>query len=120
WTNFAAWGLKVAHYCILDYRKKKAKDRLVFSENLFQQISEIAKEKQDKTDDRIRHLRDCIGKLKSRDQHLLKSRYEMDCNAKNLAVQLDRSIQYVYKHLAKIHHSLNLCVKRALREEGIL
>ncbi len=119
-TDFAAWGLKVAYYCILDFRKKKGKDRLVFSENIFQQISETAKEKQDKTDDRIGHLRQCIEKLKSGDQRLLKARYELNYNANNLAVQLDRSIQYVYKHLARIHHTLNLCVKRALREEGIL
>ena len=119
-TNFAAWGLKIAHYCILNYRKKKGKDRLVFSENLFQQISEVAKEKHDETDDRIKHLRHCIEKLKPGDQRLLKARYELNYNANNLAVQLDRSIQYVYKHLARIHHSLNLCIKRAFREEGIL
>lgn len=119
-TDFAGWGLKVAHYCILDFRKKKGKDRLVFSESIFQQINEIAKESQDDTDDRIKHLRQCIEKLQSTDQRLLKARYELNYNANSLAVQLDRSVQYVYKHLARIHHALNLCLKRAFREEEIL
>ena len=119
-TDFASWGLKVAHYCILNYRKKKGKDRLIFSDNIFQQINAVAKEKQDETDDRIKYLRRCIKKLKLTDQRLLKARYELNYNAKNLAVQLDRSIQYVYKHLARIHHTLNLCVRRTLREEEIL
>lgn len=119
-TDFAGWGLKVAHYCILDYRKKKSKDKLVFSESIFQQINEIAKETQDDTDDRITHLRQCIEKLKSTDQRLLKARYELNYNANSLAVQLDRSVQYIYKHLARIHHALNLCLKRAFREEEVL
>jgi RNA polymerase sigma-70 factor (ECF subfamily) len=119
-TDFAGWGLKVAYYCILDYRKHKAKDRLVFSDTLFQQLNDIANEKPDDTDDRIRHLRHCIEKLQSGDQRLLKARYELNYNANSLAVQLDRSVQYVYKHLARIHHTLNLCVKRAFREQEIL
>jgi RNA polymerase sigma-70 factor (ECF subfamily) len=118
-TDFAGWGLKVAYYCILDYRKKKGKDRLVYNEHIFQQINEIAKEKQDDTDTRIKYLRRCIKKLKADDQRLLKARYELNYNANSLAAQLDRSVQYVYKHLARIHHTLNLCIKRAFREEEV-
>jgi RNA polymerase sigma-70 factor (ECF subfamily) len=116
-TDFAGWGIKVAYYCILDYRRKKGQERVVYSENLFRQINDIAKEKQDQTDARITYLRRCIEKLKAGDQRLLKARYELNYNVNSLAVQLDRSVQYVYKHLARIHHTLNLCVKRAFREE---
>ena len=118
-TDFAGWGLKVAYYCILNYRKKKGKDKLVFGENIFQQIEEIAKQKQDGTDDRINYLRRCIEKLKSTDQRFLKARYELNYDVKSLAVQLDRSVQYVYKHLSRIHYTLNLCVKRAVRQQEI-
>lgn len=119
-TDFAGWGLKVAYYCILDFRKKKDKDKVVFSDQLFEQISEVAKDKQIDTDERIKHLRRCIEKLKSEDQRFLKARYELNTGAKSLALQLDRSIQYVYKHLSRIHHILNLCVKRAVREQETL
>ena len=115
-TDFASWGMKVAYYCILDFRKKKAKDKLVFSEDLFQQIHEIAAEKQHGTEERIEYLRRCIGKLQPDDQRLLKARYELTYRAQKLAVQLDRSVQYVYKHLARIHHTVHLCVKRAFSE----
>jgi RNA polymerase sigma-70 factor, ECF subfamily len=119
-TDFTSWGVKVAYYHILEYRKKKATDKLVFSDNLFRQIDEVAKEKQKETDDRINHLRQCIEKLNPADQRLLKARYELNYNAGNLAVQLDRSVQYVYKHLARIFHTLNLCVKRVFHEAEIL
>ncbi|HOK65476.1 MAG TPA: hypothetical protein PK054_06700 [Anaerohalosphaeraceae bacterium] len=38
---------------------------------------------------------------------------------KTLAAQLNRSIQYVYKHLSRIHHTLALCVKRSIREQEV-
>ena len=115
-TDFAGWGLKVAYFCILNYRKQKGKDKLIFSDSIFEQIKEVAKQKQNDTNDRIHHLRRCIAKLKTADQRFLKARYELNYDARSLAVQLDRSIQYVYKHLSRIHHALNLCVKRAVRE----
>ena len=61
-----------------------------------------------------------IEKLNPVDQRLLKARYELNCNANSLAVQLDRSVQYVYKHLARILHSLNVCVKRVFHEAEAL
>ena len=115
-TNFASWGMKVAYYCILDFRKKKAKDKLVFSEDLLNQIHGIALTKQNHTVERMEYLRRCIKRLQPNDQGLLKSRYELGQSAQGLAVHLDRSIQYVYKHLARIHHALHRCVKRAPRE----
>ena len=119
-TDFTSWGMKVAYYCILDHRKKKAKDKLVFSDDLFQKIEGIAAEKQQDTEERIEFLRRCIGNLQPADQRLLKARYELSYSAQNLAVQLDRSVQYVYKHLARIHHTLDLCVKRAFREVEVM
>ena len=120
-TDFANWGLKVAYYCILDYRKKKGKSRLVFNEDIFRQIHDVSKEeRQGETDERIRFLRHCIEKLRTADQRFLKARYELNYSAKSLAGQLDRSVQYVYKHLARIHHTLNRCIKRSSREEGLL
>lgn len=116
-TDFASWGMKVAYFCILDYRKMKDKDKLVYSQDIFERISAIAKERQSETDERIINLRRCIEKLRAEDQRLLKARYELNYNAKSLAAQLDRSIQYVYKHLSRIHHTLNLCVRRAFREQ---
>lgn len=119
-TDFDRWGLKIAYYCILNYRKRKGKDKLVFSETLFQQIHDVAKETPHDADERITYLRQCIQALTSPDQRLLKARYELNCSAEGLADQLGRSVQYVYKHLARIHHTLSLCVKRTIREREAL
>ena len=117
-TSFAAWGTKIAYYHTLNYRKKKSRDILYFNDNVFQQVSEVAKEKHAETDDRIEKLRDCIQKLKHDDQLLLKARYELEYTATNLAAQLNRSVQYIYKHLSRIHYLLSTCVKKRIREEA--
>ncbi|MCE5185576.1 MAG: sigma-70 family RNA polymerase sigma factor [Planctomycetaceae bacterium] len=116
-SDFAGWGVKVAYYCVLNHRKQKSKDASVLNDNIFRQINDVAQQRQNETDDRIRHLRRCIEKLNSDDQRFLKARYELNNSAKSLSVQMDRSVQYVYKHLSRIHHLLNNCVKRAVREQ---
>lgn len=116
-SDFAGWGVKIAHYCVLTHRKQKSKDAAVLNENIFRQISEIAQQRQTLTDDRIKYLRKCIEKLKTEDQRFLKARYELNDSAKSISIQLDRSIQYVYKHLSRIHHILNLCVNKAIRDQ---
>lgn len=115
-TNFASWGMKVAYYCVLDFRKKKAKDKLVFSDDLLDQIHDTSLTKQNDAAQRMEHIRLCIRKLQPNDQGLLKARYELGRSVQNLAAHLNRSTQYVYKHLARIHHALHRCVKRASRE----
>lgn len=119
-SDFAGWGVKIAYFCVLNHRRQKSKDAAMLNDNIFQQISDIARRRQTMTDERIKHLRKCIEKLKAEDQVFLKARYEQNTSAKNLSLQLDRSIQYVYKHLSRIHHLLNLCVKRAIHEQEVV
>jgi RNA polymerase sigma-70 factor (ECF subfamily) len=116
-SDFAGWGVKVAYYCVLNHRKQKSKDAVFLNETIFQQLNDAAKERQNDTDDRIKYLRQCIERLTTEDQRFLKARYELNNSAKSLSVQLDRSVQYVYKHLSRIHHLLNRCVNQALHEQ---
>ena len=116
-TDFASWGVIIAYYQVMNYRKKKRRDLLYFNEDIFNQICDVAKERYAETDDRIQMLRECIQKLKHEDQYLLKARYELNYTAKYLAVKVNRSIQYIYKHLSRIHCLLNACVKKQIRRE---
>ena len=117
-SDFASWGAKFAYYQVLNYRKKKARDILSFNDDIFEQISEIAKGKQFQADRRIEILRECVNKLSSNDRLLIKARCEINNTVKSLASQLSKSIQYVYKHLARIHYRLNICVHSQMREKG--
>ncbi len=115
-TNFASWGMKVAYYRILNFRTKKAKDKLVFSEDFLNQVHGVALTQQKYVAERTEHLQRCIRRLQPKDQRLLKSRYELTQRVQDIAAHKNRSVQYVYKHLARIHHVLQLCVERTFSQ----
>lgn len=110
-TDFTAWGVRIAYYNIMNFRKKRSRDKLVFNDDVFRQVCEVSEEKHKETDVRIQMLRKCMKKLNETDQRLLKARYELGSSVKSLATQLSKSTQFVYKHLSRIHYSLNNCVK---------
>lgn len=117
-TSFASWGTRIAYYHIMNYRKKKSRDIVCINDNIFQQINQIAKEKHSEADVRIEKLRNCIQKLTPNEKLLLKARYELNYSVKILAAQLNKSVQYVYKHISRIHYLLSICIKRQIHEEA--
>ena len=61
-TNFMAWALTVANFQILSFRKKQSRDRLIFSDETFDQIVEEDGKRSDDTLSRLFHLKKCLKK----------------------------------------------------------
>ena len=68
----------------------------------------------DQVDIRMQALRHCIGKLNDRDYELVQIRYEKERDVKEIAAGQGRSMQSVYKRLARIHDALLRCVRSTL------
>ena len=113
-TDFASWGVMIAYFKILNYRKKHGKEKLSFNDEVLEHVSSVSSDACIQADERVSVLRNCIGKLNQDDRRLLEIRYELNCAPKNIAAQLEKSVQYVYKHLSRIHLMLNRCVKRQM------
>jgi RNA polymerase sigma-70 factor (ECF subfamily) len=118
-TSFVSWGATVAKYQILNARRKKTIKNLQFSPHIQKLIMEKSESFSQQVDARMQALRYCIGKLNSRDYELVKMRYEKEQDVKDIAVGLGRSMQSVYKRLARIHDVLLHCVRRALGWEEL-
>lgn len=118
-TDFASWGVKIAHFQILSYRRKKSSQKVFFSDNIFQQIDEVAQKRSVQSDERLKYLRQCLKKLVHTDLMLLKNRFEQNLPVKSLAEHTDKSIQHVYRRLAKIQLLLYKCIQRNMAEEEI-
>ncbi len=114
-SDFASWGVKIAYFKVLNYRKKQGKDVLSFNDNILEQISDTSTEKICEIEDRVNTLRECIKKLGDEDRQLLDIRYELNCAPKSIALQLDKSVQYIYKNLSRIHFLLNRCIKKKMQ-----
>jgi RNA polymerase sigma-70 factor (ECF subfamily) len=69
-------------------------------------------------DERHALLGQCIGKLGRRDRELLAQRYKEGATVRSAAEGLGRTIDAVYKALARIRGLLHNCVERSLAAEG--
>lgn len=118
-TDFASWGMTIAHYEILAYRRKKGKQKIIFSDNLLRQIEGIAEQKSKRADKRLKYLRQCLKKLNPNDLMLLRYRFEINESVKALALRTGKSIQFMYRRLATIQHILYECIRQNVAREEL-
>lgn len=118
--NFLAWGRRVAYHKVLDFYKKSQRAQSRLSRVFLERISALAGE--DSTaaqlDDRREALAGCLEKLEDRDRELLARRFADGATTQSTSEQLGRSVDAIYKSLAKLRQSLFDCVQKSLAREG--
>ncbi len=119
-TDFASWGKKIAYHKILDYRKKKGRSQVLFSDELVSLLAEETEAILDQTDPRLEALKHCLRRLSHRDRHLVRLHYEDGLAIKRVAEQANRSVQGLYKVMVRIHNRLRDCVNLRLASQGPL
>jgi RNA polymerase sigma-70 factor (ECF subfamily) len=118
-NDFAAWGCRIAYFKVLDfYKRQRARVRL--NQAMLERVAETAIEQVGalQLDERREALAGCIEKLGSKDRDLLAARFAEGGTTQSAAAQVRRSVDAVYKALAKIRQALFDCVSRALAREG--
>ena len=116
-TNFAAWGIAVAKYQILNARKRHSTRQLRFSQVALELLETDSADFVDQIDLRMQALRDCVRKLRQADYELIRMRYEDEVAIKAIAERMGRSVQSVYKRMARVHDALLRCIRRAIGRE---
>jgi RNA polymerase sigma-70 factor (ECF subfamily) len=117
--DFVAWGCRIAYFKVLDFRKKRQRSRVLFSQTVLDRLAETAIEQAGalQLDERREALGSCIEKLPPRDRDLLARRFAEGATTRSTAAEVGRSTEAVYKALAKIRQALFDCVTRALANE---
>jgi RNA polymerase sigma-70 factor, ECF subfamily len=118
--DFAAWGCRIAYFKVLDFFKKGHRARVRFSQAMLERVAETAIEQAGvlQLDARRDALAGCIEKLSARDRELLARRFTAGATTKSTSEQIGRSVDAVYKALARVRRALFECVQRALAREG--
>jgi RNA polymerase sigma-70 factor (ECF subfamily) len=118
--DFTAWGCRIAYFKVLDFCKRSQRRRVQFSQAMLEHVAETAATQRAtlQLDERREALAECIDKLSPRDRELLTCRYAEGATTQSTAAQVGRSVDAVYKALAKIRQALFDCVTRALAQEG--
>lgn len=117
-TNFAAWACKVAYFRVLAWRKRKTREKLQFSSEFLETISEELAADPERREDRERRLAECVEKLPQDQQKVLLLRYGEGCEIDELATRVGRTVAASYRLLSRIRHNLFECVGRATALEN--
>lgn len=117
-TNFAAWAYKIAFHQVLNFRKRKAREKLQFSDAFLELVAEETAENTDQLEARYQHMQDCIAQLSEKNRDLLTRRYHSGADMETLAGELKRSVGALYRALSRIRRSLQECMDRRLAAEA--
>ena len=114
-TNFVSWGIKIAHYKVLNYFKSK-KSLKLFDDELLEHISNCYQRKIGEVEDRLEALEQCLSKLNKEDRKLLDHYYEQGIKVTQLTEVMGSSVHALYRAMSRIHDSLFCCINRTMRE----
>lgn len=117
--DFRRWAFGVARYEVLAYARDKARDRLVFDEDLLQTLATEATESMDRREAQREALERCLAKLGAPQRTLVLNAYEPGARIDRLAVQRGQTAMALYKILHRLRLALVACTHRDLTEQGI-
>lgn len=112
-TSFAAWGMKIARFKILEFHHQNRRDGVVYlGDEILQRLTD------DDGPSRLENayleaLHGCVDKLKDQNLKIVTLRYSRQLSVKQIAEQLSVSANVVYKAMAKIHFMLQQCIEKA-------
>ena len=110
-TNFNAWACVIARLEVLNYKRKKARDRHVFSESLIDILADEADGRSEQLLQERKALKVCLTKLDPKQRQLTLSAYSGDKSIKEVAQSFGRTATALYKALNRIRTNLLKCIK---------
>ena len=111
---FFPWASRFAYRQVLMLRRHSSSRRLYLSEEMLSTLAQEYPETADWEESRRRALRLCLTKLTERQSELLRQRYESGQSLVEIADQLSRPVNALYKSLQRIRANLVHCVEREL------
>jgi len=116
-TNFQAWARRIAHFQILQYRRKQAQERRFFSDAFVENIALKEEVLSEQLQARRQALSHCLSLLQPRDRDLIQLCYSPDFTMKAVAEQIGCSANAIYKMLGRIRQGLFECINRTIAAE---
>lgn len=117
-SRFGQWLTLIARYEILSFRRKRARDRHVLSENVIEMLldeDEIAREA---VRDKQRVMEECLKKLPTRRRELLEEIYASGQTVCEFAQRTGQTATSLYQLVSRMRRSLSDCVHARLAAEG--
>jgi len=110
--DFRRWAFGVARFEVLAWRRDKARDRLVLSEEALDALAVQMTDEVTRLDGQRAALEHCLDKLAEQQRSLLKAAYAPGAKLEQVAQDAGRSIESLYKMLQRLRSRLLDCVRR--------
>ena len=117
-TNFGAWARKIAFHQVLNFRKRKQRDRLDFSDDFLRVVAEEVDGRAEELQQRERALQDCIQRLPTEHRTTLHLRYQDGLSLEEMETRLGRTTCALYRLLSRIRQTLHECVSKSVTREN--
>ncbi len=116
-ADFNAWAAGIARRQVLAFRRDAGRDRLIFREQLLDQLADRGIAQIGSADVMFEAMELCRGKLSEADRQLLDYRYAENLSVTNIAENLGRSPHAVSQALYRIRVTLLECIQRVLSSQ---
>jgi RNA polymerase sigma-70 factor (ECF subfamily) len=116
-TDFVRWACTIARLEVLKYRRQQKPGRLLFSDAMVENLADHQINQSETLEGWNQALADCMAKLRAVDRELFLRCSTSDATARQVADQLGRPANTVYKAIARIRKALVECVQRAVARE---
>jgi RNA polymerase sigma-70 factor (ECF subfamily) len=115
--DFRRWAFGVARFQALAFRRDRARDRHVFSEDLMAMLESEATEAGQHSRREEQALIKCLKKLPNKQSELVKAAYLSGQRIDQMAMAAGRTPMSVYKKLHRIRITLADCIVARLKRE---
>lgn len=114
-TEFFAWSARVAFYEVLADRRRRSRERLLFSDELLAVVAAESSKTMANLEDRSDALRECLDKLSAANREILMRRYQPGGNVTAIAESLGKTPNAISALLHRLRSGLIDCVAHKLR-----
>ena len=110
--NFGRWASVIARYEVLKFRRSRARDRLVLSEDVVELLQAEAEVQVDQREKELEDLELCMERLPDERRELLMRVYvHKETSIKEVASQLGKTSTALYELLRRLRQELVSCVE---------
>lgn len=118
--DFRKWAFAVSRFEALAWLRDRARDRLVFSQDVLDLIASEAENRNEYHQRQRDALDECLNKLPQAQRELVQQAYCPGARIDQLALRRGQSAMSLYKTLQRIRAALMECTRQRLIEEGLV
>lgn len=116
--DFFRWAIGFARIEIKNYRRKNAKSRLLFSDDVLNTLAADWPNDVSHHEQRLAALAACVNKLGSVEHQFISGFYRKNVSVNELAVLHNTPASTIYKVLNRARESLFRCVQRTIEQSS--